>query len=165
MLLITPRLRGRRFALGRDCPAPQAGSGKAAGRGRPAGARPGPHLYRTCRSRAVRATVPGQSSAGRACPLAFLRRRSQKERAATKAPLPPVAPASTMPRLRVDGLRLDTLDCAFVQVICDCGHVGEVPVAPLVARYGRAVRVRDALGAVRCSRCSKQTIRKVFAFR
>ena len=70
-----------------------------------------------------------------------------------------------MPCLRVGGLRLDALDCAFVQVVCNCGHVGEVPVAPLVERYGRAVRVRDALGAVRCSRCQKQTVRKVFAFR
>ncbi len=92
--------------------------------------------------------------------MAFLRRRSPNERARTKAPLPP---ASDVPRLRVDGLRLDALDCAFLQLVCDCGHVGEVPVAPLIRRHGRAVRVRDALGAVRCSRCNERAIRRVFA--
>ena len=102
---------------------------------------------------------------GRMCALAFLRRRTVKERDRTKAPLPSVAPASGMPRLRVDGLRLDALDCAFLQVECTCGHVGEVPVAPLIARHGRAVRVRDSLGTVRCSSCRKQAIHRVYAFR
>ncbi len=102
---------------------------------------------------------------GRMCALAFLRRRTVKERDRTKAPLPSVAPASGMPRLRVDRLRLDALDCPFLQVECTCGHVGEVPVAPLIARYGRAVRARDSLGTVRCSSCRKQAIHRVYAFR
>ena len=95
--------------------------------------------------------------------MALQRRRSAKERAVPKAPLPPVAPASTLPRLRVGGLRLDALDCAFLQVECACGHTGEVAVAALRERYGRAVRVRDALGTIRCSRCGQKTIRRVYA--
>ena len=98
--------------------------------------------------------------------MAFLRRRPGKEKAALKkAALPPVERAADLPRLRVGGLRLDALTCAFLQVECACGHVGEVPVAPLQQRYGRASRVRDALGAIRCSRCGEQTIRRVYAHR
>lgn len=94
--------------------------------------------------------------------MAFPRRRTAEEKAAArKAPLPPVQPASNFKHLKVDGLRLDMLDCAFLQVECTCGHVGKVPVAPLVSRFGRATRVREALHATRCSRCDKQKIRKV----
>ncbi|WP_420012994.1 hypothetical protein [Tateyamaria sp.] len=97
--------------------------------------------------------------------MAFSKRRFPKARPAPKAARPPVIPVSDMPRLRVGGLRLDALECAVVQVVCKCGHVGEVPVVPLIERHGRAARVRDALGAVRCSRCLQQTIHRVFAGR
>ena len=77
---------------------------------------------------------------------------------------PPVTPASGVTRLRVDGLCLDAVGCAFLQVVCDCGHTGEVPVAALRERYGRAARIRDALGATRCSRCGGRAIKAVYAF-
>ena len=68
-----------------------------------------------------------------------------------------------MRRLRVDGLRLGALRCAYLQVVCGCGHTGEVPVAALLERHSRMARVRDALGASRCSRCGGQDIRAVYA--
>ena len=97
--------------------------------------------------------------------MAFLQRRSVKDRAVPKAPLPPVAPVSDLTRLRVGGLRLDALDCAFVQIVCACGHTGEVAVAALQDRHTRGTRVRDALGSIRCSRCGQKTIRRVYAHR
>lgn len=97
--------------------------------------------------------------------MAFPKRSFPKKRAEPKAPLPPVAPVGDMPRLRVGGKRLDALDCALIQVVCKCGHTGEIPVAPLLERYGRATRVREALGSIRCSRCQKQDIRRIYAFR
>ena len=97
--------------------------------------------------------------------MAFAKRRFPKAQAENKAPLPPVVLSSDVPRLRVGGKRLDALDCAYVQVVCDCGHSGEIPVAALMERYGRASRVRDALCATRCSRCGAQTIRRVYAHR
>ena len=97
--------------------------------------------------------------------MAFPKRRFPKARVEKKAPLPRVTPVSDMARLRVGGKRLDALDCTFVEVVCACGHSGEVPVAALIERYGRATRVRDALCAIRCSRCNKQRIRRVYALR
>jgi len=97
--------------------------------------------------------------------MGYSRWTATKIRAVAKGSMPPVMSAKDMTRGRVDGRRLDTLHCALIQVICACGHTGEVPVQPLVQRHGRATRVREALGSVRCSRCGGSNIRQVHAFR
>ena len=63
--------------------------------------------------------------------------------------------------LRLEGRRLGSLRGGSLRIVCVCGHVGDVPVAALVARHGEEARVRDAVASMRCGACGAQRVAEV----